>query len=192
MGRWATFFMFIFIISSILTAGLEGGGFAATVLTADIDSTDTTVLVTNTVGFLGASVANPAYAQSGNEVFSYTDKTDTTFTGVTRGQTHPQTGGDTVAEAHPAGTTVKTLNVTAVDKMIGYNVTSSGASFGFLDALTLGKNMFGSMISVAMWDYPWLQGQGTIFRYILFAFSWGFILSFGMAMLSLGMTVWRS
>ena len=191
MGRWATFFMFIFVIGSILTAGLEGGGFAATYTTADIDSDDTTVLVTSTVGFLGASIEHPAYVQYGNEVFSYTGSDDTSFTGITRGQTHPRTGDNTEAEAHSAGTPIKTLSVTAVDKMIGYNVTAAGASFGFLDALTLGGHMFGSMISIAMWDYPWLHGQGTIFRYILFAFSWGFIVSFGLAMIGLGMSLWR-
>lgn len=191
MGRWATFFMFIFIISSILTAGLEGGGFAATHLTAAIDDDDVTALVTSTEGFLGASAEHPAYVQCGNEVFSYIDSDDTSFTGITRGQTHPRTSQDTEASAHPAGTAVKTLSVTAIDKMIGYNVTAAGASFGFLDALTLGGNMFGSMVSLAMWDYPWLRGQGTVFRYILFAFSWGFIVAFGMAMLSLGMSLWR-
>lgn len=191
MGRWATFFMFIFIISSILTSGLEGGGFAATYITADVDSVDVVIPVTSTEGFLGATVAHPAYVQFGNEVFSYTASTSVSFTGVVRGQTHPQTSGDTEAEIHLAGTTVKTLNVSAIDKMIGYNVTSAGASFGFIDAVTLGSRMFGSMIGLAMWDYPWLHGSGTIYRYILFAFSWGFILSFGMAMLSLGTSLWR-
>ena len=192
MGRWATFFMFIFVISSILTAGLEGGGFAATHLTADVGANDVTVSVVSTEGFLRASVAHPAYVQCGNEVFSYTGSGDTSFTGVMRGQSHPQTGGATEAEAHSEGTTVKTLSITTVDKMIGYNVTTAGASFGFVDALTLGGHMIGSMISMAMWDYPWLRGQGTVFRYILFAFSWGFIVSFGIAMLGLGMSLWRS
>ncbi len=192
MGRWATFFMFIFIISSILTAGLEGGGFAATRTTSAATATDVTLQVNSTEGFLAASVSNPAYVQWENEVVSYTDKTDTSFTGVTRGQINPRIGQTTEAVIHLENTSIKTMDVTAIDKMIGYNVTQAGAAFGFIDALTLGGHMFGSMISLAMWDYPWLQGQATVFRYVLFAFSWGFILSFGLAMLGLGMSLWKS
>lgn len=191
MGRWATFFMLIFIISSIITAGLEGGGFAATYLTADVNSSDTTALVANTDGFLEASVAHPAYVQCGNEVFYYTESDATSLIGITRGQSNPQTGKDTEAEAHLTGAAVKTLSVTAIDKMLGYSVTTTGASFGVIDALTLGGRMFANMISIAMWDYPWLRGGGAIFRYILFAFSWGFIVSFGLAMIGLGISIWR-
>jgi len=186
--------MFIFIIGNILTAGLEGGGFAVTTLSAGVDADDLTFPVVSTEGFLGASIGHPAYVQCENEVICYTSSDETSFTGTagsTRGQSDPRTTEATEASAHSVGAPVKTMSVTVIDKMIGYNVTQAGASFGFLDALTLGRHMFTSMISLAMWDFPWLHGQGTIFRYILFALSWGFIVSFGIAMLSLGMSIWR-
>ena len=180
----------------ILTAFLAGGGFASTDLTVLIPSTGFTgiVTVTDVNGFLDADVLHPAYVQVDDEVFYYTDDPDTVlnrFTSVTRAATDPQTLVATVAAAHAVGSTVATLDVKSMDSFIGYNISSTGATFGTFDALNLVWSFFRNIPKYIMFDYPWFTGMGTLIRFALFAFSMGFVLSFAIAVVSTVMSIFR-
>lgn len=75
---------------------------AATALTGNATSGDTTLNVGNTAAF-PAATGTTGYLRIENEVISYTGKTGTTFTGCTRAQL------GTTAAAHTSGTAVKNL-----------------------------------------------------------------------------------
>lgn len=191
MTRWAIFFIFMFVVGQLIALMVEGGGFAVTRLNGAVDSDDVTVTVDNTNNFLSADIAHPAYIQVGNEIMSYTAKTATQFTGVTRGAADPQTRRATTAAAHADNAKVMTLNVSAMDSFIGYNITTSGAAFGALDAVKLVGGFFVNLPKMLLWDYPWLTGPWVIARYLLFAFSGGFIFGVAMLMLTLAQAIWR-
>jgi hypothetical protein len=192
LGRWTTFFVFVFLIGSILTLLLEGGGFAATTLTSSVNTSATTWTLASTDGFLGASVTHPAYAQCGDEIVFYTSLTaPSTISGISRGQSDPQSGVATAAAAHSTGSYVKTLNIAAIDSFIGYNISQSNATFGALDALTFFGRMFTNLPKMLMNDYPWFTGQARLFQYVLLCFTAGFVVSLGLAMLWLGLSIWK-
>ena len=196
MGRWMMFLTFVNVIGFLLTALLAGGGFASTLTTAVIPSTGFTgiISVADVTRFLDADVAHPAFIQVDDEIFYYTDDPDPVlnrFTSVVRAQTDPQTGQASVAAAHAAGSRLVTLDIKALDSFIGYNITSTGAVFGSLDALVLVGKFFTNIPRYILWDYPWFSGMGSLVRFALFAFSAGFVLSFAIALVSLGMSIFR-
>ena len=196
MGRWMTFFAFVSITGFILTAFLAGGGFAATDLNVLIPEAGFTgtISVLDVTGFLDADIAHPAYIQVDDEVFYYTDDPDpilNRFTSVVRAQADPQTTVQTIAAAHPVGSRVATLDVKAMDSFIGYNISSTGATFGAFDALNLVGRFFVNIPRYIMWDYPWFEGMGQLIRFCLFAFSMGFVLSFAMAMVTTAMSIFK-
>jgi len=183
----------MFVTGQLIAVMLEGGGFAVTRLNGALNAEATTITVDSTANFLDASVTHPAYVQVGDaEMFSYTDMTAVQFTGVVRGVADPQTGRSVDATAHANDTMVKTLNVAALDSFMGYNITTSGAAFGTMDAIKFAGRIFVNMPKFLTWDYPWFNGPWVIVRFILFAFSGGFVFGLGLAMLSLAQSLWRS
>lgn len=193
MMKWATFFIFTFIICTIIASTIDGGGgISSTTTTVATAVTDTTLTVTTTRNFLAASAARPAYGMIGpKEVFSYTGTTANTFTGVTRGIADPQTSNQAAATAHATGTKVKTLAVGAMDAFMGYNITTSAATFGTLDAVTFGVQTLVNMPKFIMWDYSFLRGEWVMLRYVLFSLSGGFVFGIVMAMLTLAWSIWK-
>ena len=147
MGRWMTFFAFISIVGFILTALLAGGGFASTYITQAIPATGFTgtIYVEDVTGFLNASVSNPAYIQIDDEIFYYTSNPDPTtesLISVTRAATDPQTGVTTEPEAHAVGAELASTEIKAMDSFMGYNISTTGATFGSFSALTLVGKFF--------------------------------------------------
>ena len=196
MGRWMLFFSFVSILGFILTALVAGGGFAVTTLTAAIPATGFagTIQVTDVTGFLDADIAHPAYIQIDDEVFYYTARNTALnrFTGCVRAQTDPQTQQDSIAAVHGAGSKLSTLEIKALDSFIGYNITTTGTTFGSVDAIVLVGKFFINIPRYIMWDYPWFTGMGTLIRFVLFSFSMGFVLSFAIAMISYGMSLFKA
>ncbi len=190
MTRWAAFFIFVFITGQLIATSVEGGGFAATRLDGPLSEAATTVTVNSTTNFLSADASHPAYMMVGDEVVSYTDKTSTQFTPCVRGVADPQTGRRMAATAHSDNTVVRTLNIAAMDSFMGYNITTSGAGFGTLDAIKFAGRTFVNMPKFLTWDYPWFEGPWVVVRFILFAFSGGFIFGLAIAMMQLARGIW--
>jgi hypothetical protein len=186
------FFSFINICGFIMAALLAGGGFAASpVALVAVSATTSTINVADTTGFLDADILHPAYLQVDDETVYYTSRNATAFTGVVRGQSDPQTEQESTAAIHPINSLVKTLDVDAISAFMGFNVVQGGATFGTFDALTLVYKFFVNIPKYISWDYPWFTGAGVFMRYVLFAFSCGFVLSFAIALVNLGMSLFR-
>ena len=196
MGRWMTFFAFISIVGFILTALLAGGGFASTYITQAIPAVGFTgtIYVEDVTGFLNASVSNPAYIQIDDEIFYYTSNPDPTtesLISVTRAATDPQTGVVTSAANHAIGAELASTEIKAIDSFMGYNISTTGATFGSFSALTLVSRFFTNIPRYIEWDYPWFQGMGQLIRFALFAFSMGFVLSFAIAVIATAFGIFK-
>ena len=190
MARWATFFIFMFITGQLIAVMIEGGGFAVSRLNGPLSATAKVITIDSTENFLAADATHPAYIMVGDEIVSYTDKTSTQFVPCLRGEKDPQTQRATEASAHAHRTKVKTLNVAAMDSFIGYNITTSGAEFGTLDAVKFVGRTFANLPKMLLWDYPWFTGPWVIARFILFAFSGGFVFGLCIAMVTLARGIW--
>ena len=180
-----------------MTAFLAGGGFAGSPLSTGILATGAvnTIFVNDVTGFLGADALHPAYLQIDDEIFVYTANPDTVlnkFTSVVRAQTDPQTLQPSVPAAHAIGALVATQgNVKAINTLIGYDITSTGATFGIFDAIKLLGAIFTTIPTMLTWDFPWFTGQLALIRYVLMAFSGGFILSFVMGFINTMMSIFK-
>ena len=192
MGRWAIFFVFMFTICSFLFAIPAGGGtIAQTVTTAPIAVGDVTVTVADTSDFVDVVPGGIAYFVAGDEIFTYTGKNPTHFTGVVGGRSDPQIASvQTTAVAHASGVAVKSLAVQTIDSMLGMNVTSSTATFGTLQAFYLAGRLFVNFPKFLLWNYPILNsGQLVMLKYfILYPLSAGFVfaVAFGFVILAMG------
>ena len=198
-----SFFSFIFIACQILATVIQGGGFGVGYLSADVAVDAVTLSVTSTTDstWLDASVSVPAYlliVGSEREVVSYTGKSFNdvtgiaTFTGLGRGATDPQTDEHYDATVHVTGSKVMTTNVGAIDSFVGYNVGSAQGVVGAVKVvLASGVAILRNLPRMLLWNYPWLRGQATITRYLLFALSAGFVWSLFMAMLQLAQGILR-
>jgi hypothetical protein len=193
MMKLATFFFFTFVMCTIIASVVDGGGgIASTKTSAVVSSNATTIAVSTTKNFLGADATHPAYAMIGSkEIFTYTGKTALTFTGVIKGVADPQSGTQVVRAAYGANTTIKTLAVGAMDSFLGYNITTSQATFGAMDAIIFGARMFTNLPKFLMWNYSFLQGEWVMLRYVLMSLSAGFVFSIAMGMLWLAMSIWK-
>ena len=182
----------MFVVGQLIATMIEGGGFAVTRLDGSLPALATTIVVDSTSNFLSADAIHPAYIVIGSdEVASYTGITSTQFTGVARGVSDPQTGRQVDAIAHADNLRIKTLNIAALDSFMGYNITTSGAEFGTLDAIKFTGRFFLNMPKFLLWDYPWLTGPAIVVRFILFALSGGFIFGVALTMLALAQSIWR-
>ena len=181
----------MFIVGQLIMIMVEGGGFAVTELNGSLSDSAVTVVVDSTTNFLSADASHPAYAMIEDEIVSYTGSASTQFTGVTRGTSDPQTNRQSTAVAHSSNARVKTLNIAAIDSFMGYNITTSGAEFGTLDAVKLAGRTLLNMPKFLSWDYPWFTGPWVVARFLLFSLSAGFIISLSLAMLGLAQSLWR-
>ena len=185
MSGAMAFFVFVFLVCQIIATVIQGGGMARTELTATLDEAETAVMhVESTSGFLNASAAVPAsvlvVGPLGREFVGYTGRTATTFTGLARGETDPQTKESQEAVTHAVSAdstpTVMTVNLDVIDSFVGYSVGTAQGTTGSISLIfATGKALLFSLPRMLMWDYPWLAGHVAIFRIPLFALSAGFI-----------------
>ncbi len=174
-----------------------GGGLAATQLTSDIIATAIIIPPANTTDFLSASVAHPLYIVINDEVIKCTSKDATHFylTSVAdRGVADPiVTTIHNPAAAHAVNTMVYTIEVNAMDTFMGYNVTTSSATFGVYEAMTFLGRMFANLPKFILWNYNFLNsGPAIMLKFlILYPLSAGFVVSFCIALVSWGMGLFR-
>lgn len=160
--------MLLFLVGSILSAIMEGGGgMVTTRLTASANPTDVTLSVSNTQGFLKSD-----YVTIGNEKIRYTNKTDTSLTGCTRGY------DETTAASHSRGSKVYSPDSSVLNSALGFNIASTGSSVGAIGIPVL----FMQFATVTLprlisWDFSWLKTSDGMqyLRIILQAISVGFI-----------------
>lgn len=160
--------MVIFFFGTLGSAIIEGGGgFNTTRLAIDHNVGVTTLTVMNTSGFLKAD-----YVFCGDEKIKYTNKTDTTFTGCTRGF------DGTEAKAYSAGAKVYSRESEVLNSALGFNIASTGATVGEINIpIVLGNLFTVTLPRVVLWDYAWLKdGLFQYLRYFFMFITVGFII----------------
>ena len=174
MAKLVTFFAFLFVVASILTGIMEGGGgIAATELSADVDDTETTIPVVSTTNFLATD-----FVIIGDERILYTSDNATAFIGCTRGY------DGTDAVAHSSGDNVYTADASVINNGLGFNIGATQASVGTLAVIMIPWNFFTiTLPRLIMWNWAFLQGELAILAYFFFAVSIGFVGSLALVML---------
>ena len=151
---------------------MEGeGGFAATVLTSDLDDTATTLSVASTKDFLDVD-----YVWIGDEKINYASRTTTTFAGCTRG------ADGTTASYHASGFKVYNDNANVMYNALGFNVSVSNTILGTFYTLGQAVLRLARIIPRAIaWDYSFLGGDLALIKYIiLYPLSTGLIFTLAM------------
>jgi len=182
------FFAFMFVIGSIISGVSEGtAGVSATKLSADINDAVLIVPVDSTIGFPGAThPVSQRHIVVGREVIQYTDKTDNSFTGCTRGDVHPRTLGTSSATSHSDDTMVFNASASAINNLLGVLQAGSSSIVGTITTLIFSSTFWKALWQMLMWDYAFLGGQLTLIRVLLIAvFSGGFL--FGLVMAAIGL-----
>lgn len=104
---------------------------ASTPLTSTIMDDTTTLPVSSTAGFLSSDKV-----VIGSEKINYTGKTDTSFTGCTRGYL------GTAAVPHAEGSIVYTTDSSALNSGLGFSVSTQVDNYGVLAFVTIPFNFF--------------------------------------------------
>lgn len=173
MSKLATFFLFIFIGSSILGGIMNGGGgILAVKLAAPVDADATTITVASTQDFLDSD-----YLVIGTEEILYHGKTDTSFTGCERGK------NGTTATAHAAGAMVYTRDASAVNDALGFNIAVTTDAMGVWSAITIPFYFLTKTIPrIVMMNFSFLSGELAIVSYIFFAAGAGFVITLALTL----------
>lgn len=163
--------MLIFVIFTFFNGIMEGGGgLNSTKLDGALSATATTIPVDSTQGFLTADTLI-----IDDEEFSYTGIGATTFTGVTRGR------NSTTAVAHQDDAQVYSPDAGVLNRVLGFNIASTGATAGTLAVVTMTFTFLTkSLPNLIMWDFAFLQGQLVYVRIIFMAIGSGLVIMLGL------------
>lgn len=168
MGKFVISYMLVYLLFSMLSSVMSGGGgVTATQLTANIDDDDTTIPA-STTGFLEADII---YIEG--EEIPYSGKTANSFTGCTRGY------ADSDAESHTSGTVIYTKSTDVLNAAFGFNVIKTGEAYGTMGVVNIGFRFLTRGISeLASFNFAFLTGDWIYFRYIGMAIGFGLIIVF--------------
>lgn len=167
MSKLITFFVFVFLGCTMLSAIMEGGGgIVAVPLSSGIDNDDTTLSVTSTTDYLDTD-----YVVLDDEEILYSGKTSNTFTGCTRGY------NDTTAASHASGTMIYTKSANLVNSALGFNVAATQDSMGWWAVITIPiKFMTKTLPNIIVMNYSFLTGSMAIVGWFFLAIGIGLII----------------
>lgn len=159
---------------------------AVTALDGAIDDDDVTITVDSTSGFLGADVIT-----IGDEYVAYAGKTDTEFTGCTRG--YDISSEDTSEPAgHGDGSEVFTTSASVLNSALNFNVASTAATFGALSVVVLPARFFTHTLpNLIAWNFSFLQGDMAFVAYFFFAVSIGLVVVLALYMIQVAQGIIR-
>ncbi len=168
--------LFIYIGAMLWSMTMESQSFiGATALTSAVSASAGTLLVGDTGSFPSSGVRGFI----GKEEFSWSGKTATSFTGVTRGI---NSSNPTV---HASGIRVYNETSGLVNLGIDFNVIefSEGNSW-IANAFEVARSpveLIGMFIKLMakllLWDYGWLEGDMVVLKYFFYVFGAGLLLS---------------
>jgi hypothetical protein len=162
MGRWFAAFFIAFVLMSTLSGFLAGGdGYAITALSGNENSSDATINVNSTDGFLAAN----STFWIDNERMYYTGKTANTFTGVTRG--YDSTGATT----HSIGAKVYTEDANTTAYAMGFDIANK--SLPSIGAGLITK----TLPRIMQFNFVFLQGDLWFIGVLFYGTFAGFMLS---------------
>ena len=172
--------MVLFVIFTFFSSIMEGsGGLNATKLNGAVTSAGVTLTVDSTVGFMTADVVI-----IGDEEIAYTGTTAVSFTGCTRGY------NSTLAVDHTDNSQVYSPSSGVLNRALGFNVSSTGATAGTFAVITMTWNFLVKAVpNLIMWNYSFLEGQLVYVRYLLMAIGVGLVLYYGFAAINAAMGI---
>lgn len=147
----------------------------ATFLTEAVSANTTTLKVKSTEGFSVASELT-----IGDEEIKYNGKDNTNFYYCTRGNS----GTDAVA--HDMGAKVYGMQISDLNKSVGFNIINTGASVGNINVASEGVGFVTSTLpAMVSWRFYWMQqGFWQYLRMICMAISYGLIFVIAIQLLS--------
>ncbi len=188
-----TGFVFLFTTLTIISFIIEGSpGLAATTLTTRLDSDDLTLIVSDTSEFLDSDILF-----LGNEIVCYTSKTSTSFI-VFSPPFDGRSCRGSKASGHSTGTIVYNATTGVINKQVGFNVAETLSSAGGVSAIvTVPAAFLKALPPLLLWDYSFFEDELFGFpliyiRYILFAFSAGFVAAIIILMVNIFMGIART
>lgn len=167
MSKLISGLIFMYIIITVLTTALNGGGGLNTTYLTSNTSTDT-IYVASTSGYLDAD-----YIIIDGEKIAYTGKTDTAFTGCT------------FEKSHLANAKVYSPSTSLLNNALGFNVGAITSSVGLFAVVTIPVTFCTVTLPnlVTGQLMPGLDGTLALFGYLWLAFTIGAVISIGVAML---------
>jgi len=147
-----------------------------TVLTADVDSADTTINVESTTNFKDAGIII-----IGDERIAYHKTTDTTFTGTFW---RPLVRGaqDTEAVAHTEGDAVRSTESALLNDTLNYNIALLSDASGIMSFVTIPLVLWDLITSFIFLPISFLGTDMVILTYIWGIFGLGLLVSVFMAL----------
>ena len=175
MNRQLVFFLLVFIWGSVLSFMMAGEvSVAATTLAAYMNASDTSMTVVSTSGFLSTN----GRIVVDSEIMAYTGSTDTTFTGLRRGQLASD------PSSHVTGTNVYSETSGFLNKFVTFNVAETLADDGFIigsirSVIGVAGMFVNGIAMIVTWDFAFLEGHGAWVKYLLlYPLSAGLVVSF--------------
>lgn len=173
MSKLITFFMFMFIGATILSAVMEGGGgIVDTTLTSSIDEDDVTLNVNSTTDFL-----EDDYVLIGSEKIAYTGVTSTTFTGCTRGYE------GTTATAHVLGSKVYTRDTSFINNALDFDIAATADDMGWWAVITIPFNFLTKTLpNIVGMNFSFLTGDLAIIGIMFFSAGIGLLVTLALSL----------
>lgn len=176
MSKLITFFLFVFIGASILSAVMGGGGgIVSTRLAAAATSTDNVITVDSTDGFLKQD-----YIMIGSEKILFTNKTVVApfqFTGCVRGY------GGTDPDSHSIDAMVYSADASVVNSALGFSIAATADSMGLWATVTIPFYfMTRTLPRIVSMNFSFLQGDLAIIGWLFFAAGIGLIITLGITL----------
>ncbi len=175
------FFVFTYICGQILSFTIDGTtGLGATELAAPLSKIATTATVHSTDLFL-----NIDHIMIGNEIICYSGKSDTSFTGLTRGCL------GTSAARHGNQSRVYGEATGLINQMIGFNLLQTLSNDGLIVggikvAFQLPAAIARTFTKLVMWDFAYFEGPAVYVQYMFYGLSAGLVLSLGVIVIKRG------
>jgi len=177
VGRTVIFMGWMWFVVC-LVGGLTTGTVpqTTTVLTADVDSADTTINVESTTNFKDAGIII-----IGDERIAYHKTTDTTFTGTFW---RPLVRGaqDTEAVAHTEGDAVRSTESALLNDTLNYNIALLSDASGIMSFVTIPLVLWDLITSFIFLPISFLGTDMVILTYIWGIFGLGLLVSVFMAL----------
>jgi len=167
----------MFIIVCIAGSVVQGSvQFSSTVLTASVNSTDTTITVGDTTGF-----SAPGVIVIDDERIAYSHLTTTTFSGklaqpIVRG------ADSTTAVSHNLGATVRTVEGLMLNTSMTYNIAVMADASGTWAAVTFALALLRIIGSFLVLPIGFLGTDLMIVGVLWYAMAAGMLISMAMAL----------
>ena len=172
MGKGFMFMLFMWLVVSIGGGVMQGSiSIAATALVAGIDADDNVIPVSSTTGF-----QNTGFIVILDETIGYASKNSTAFKG-NWGQPVLRGAESTIAVAHSAGETVRTVESSMLNAALNYRIAVFADASGLIAFITASWGLLTGLLGFFVLPLSFLGTDLAILTYIWAILSIGMLVS---------------